>query len=191
MRIIPSFTLATLLLSACSSTVGALQEDNLKNPLYAAQYYADLTERMVNLELQKDPVTKDTRKKAIIDQVRKNGVANEQRAANVKAQGQEGTFVSDSELVRGEVLLLKHTLFFGVDFAAVPGPQLHVFLSTALDPRDVHFPDSTAVDLGPLPDVFGAQSMSIAENADLSKIRTVVLYDVKLGQMYGFAQLSK
>ncbi len=191
MRITPLLTLSALLLTACGTTTGALQKDNLKNPLYAAQYYADLTERMVNLELQKDPVTKDARKKAIIDQTRKNGVANEQRAASVKAQGQEGTFVSDSGLVRGEVLLLKHTLFFGVDFAAVPGPELHVFVSTVLDPRDVRFPDSTAVDLGPLPDVFGAQSMSIAETADLSKMRSAVLHDVKLGQMYGFAQLSK
>lgn len=171
--------------------MSTVQDDNLKNPLYAAQYYADLTERMVNLELQEDPVTKDARKRTIIDQVRKNAVANTQRVASLKQQGQEGILISDSDLARGQVLLLKSTLFFGTDFSTVPGPELHVFLSNVLDPRDGQFPDPTAVDLGVLRDAFGAQSIAIAASTDLSDVRTVALYDTKLGQLYGFAQLSK
>jgi hypothetical protein len=182
-----------LLLAACtaSKATGMSLGDRLHNPLYAAHYYEDLVAQMVNLQLHNDPMLKNGGIKAAVDRTRMKGVAETQRAALLKQQGMHGAFISDHELTQGTALLLKQELFFGTDFLTVPGANLHVYLTSMIDPRDAAFPDKTATDLAALADVYGAQTFSIAQGVDLSKVRTVVLYDQDLKQIYGFVQLVK
>jgi len=69
---------------------------------------------------------------------------------------------------------------------------LHVYLTNAVDPRDVAFPDPSAKDIGLIASPYGAQSYALALTPDeLKKYRTVVLLDRELNRIYGFAQLSK
>lgn len=160
----------------------------MENPLFAERYHDDLVEHMVDLVLQNDPLATDEEMKDIVEDTRVEGLAGATDATDRQREGLIGPIQSDFDLAFGEALLLNGTLFLSPDFEAVPGPNLHIMLSTVLDPRDGSFPDEAAVDLGAV-NPFGAQALALPADAP-EGLRTLVLYDLKLKRIYGFAQLS-
>jgi hypothetical protein len=182
---------ASLLLAACAPK--PQQETSLfENPLYAEWYYKDLIENMMNLEIQNDPIVKDASMKSMIQKVRQDALSKAQEATAARQAGQLGLLIPDTQEVRGQVLLAGGKLFFSPDTDIMPGPDLRVYLTPMIDPREGSgsvkvFPDASAVDLGPLQNPYGPSTYALPEN--LPDIRSVVLWDAKLKRIYAFAQL--
>jgi len=165
-------------------------DSRLSNPLFAEQYYEALVQRMVELAIQEDPILEDESKALIIEKARRDGLKKSNAAEQKQLPGNFGEFVGAKEFTRGAALYVKDMLFFGSGFETDPGPKLHIFLTTIVDPRDVTFPDETAMDLGLLMSPYGAQRYAVTPVENPTLYRTVVLYDKALERVYGFAQLS-
>jgi len=195
----PSFALTLVLgsiaLAGCSSPVSDNQADLLKNPLYARYYYQDQADMMANYNIQNDPILKDSEKKGVIESVRTRALEHLQNANAKINAGRRGSFVSDTDYAAGNALLADGTLFFGQDFNTLPGPEVYVYASMLLDPRDgsgsVLFPDESAVNLGPLKPPYGAQTYGVPADHKDKAFRLVGLWDKRLGRLLGFAQLSQ
>lgn len=192
-----SLICATLVLTACGNQAALPTKDQslqerLRNPLYAESYYDVLTEQMVNFALDTTFV-EETGSQSTIDRTRTRSLEHSGLAVEAQQKGKSGKFISDRGLTFGEALLLEDVLYFGTDFETSPGPALQVYLSNVIDPRDVEFPDDSSVALGPLKDVFGAQSLSVPERpaTHTGSLRTVVLWDADLEFIYGFVQLRQ
>ena len=184
--------LAALSLAACSGAAGTVTlEQNLQNPLYAEQYYDVLLDRMVELDIQDDPLMQDASKAALVEDTRLDALKKAKEATQRQREGATGQFIGAGEEVRGEALYANNMLYFGPTFETYPGPELHAFLSTVVDPRDVEFPDGSSLDLGRVESAFGAQSMAVPEVENPLLYRTVALWDTKLERLYGFAQLAQ
>jgi hypothetical protein len=82
-------------------------------------------------------------------------------------------------------------LYLSSDFVSKPGTNLHVYLTTVVDPRDGSFPDPTAIDLGAIQTVYGAQQFAVPKQEKPELLRTFVLWDKGFNRLYGFAQLTK
>ena len=186
--------LPLLLLTGCSPTVkqSASLEQYLNNPLYAKQFYTELTDEMVNIEIREPDTLKDKHEASLIRNTKDHSLNLAQLETQKMNSGTTGNFVQVKQSTQGTVLLTQQGLFFGTDFTVEPGPSLHVYLTNAVDPRDVAFPDPSAKDIGLIASPYGAQSYALALTPDeLKKYRTVVLLDRELNRIYGFAQLSK
>jgi hypothetical protein len=143
-----------ILLVGCGSTMSA--GDPMGNPLYAERYHDDMVEQMVDLVLQNDPLTKDDAMSDIIEDTRVDSLRAAEDANDEQDPGLHGQIVSDFEYAIGEVLLLDGTLYIGPDFETKPGPDLHAYLTDALDPRDAGtFPSAATVDLGTVKNNYG------------------------------------
>lgn len=181
-------------LTACSQDPGSYRsnalEEHLKNPLFAEQYFENLVQRMVELVIQQDQILDNESKKAIADNVRREGLEKAKDATQTQLKGTYGEFLSASEWAKGEALYVNDTLYFGPDFQVDPGPSLHVFLTTVVDPRLESFPDSSALDLDQIQSMVGDQSYPVPKVENPLLYRTVVLFDTVLERMYAFAQLS-
>lgn len=177
-----------LILSACGAAKSAELTDLLKNPLYAEQYYDAQTEHMVDLLINSGALLKDESIKSAIDKTRLEGVRLAKEATSLQAKGKMGVIMSDTSEAGGEVLLLNGVLYLGPEFLLSPSVNVHVYLSSVLDPRDGVFPDETAVDIGPVNTTFGATSYNVA--VDTEHLRTFVLYDNTLKRILGFSQLQ-
>ena len=190
----PSLLLALplLLLSACSAPSSGSQtlDENLSNPLFAHRYYIELVDEMVNFHLNNDPIIKDSAKKAAIDDARISGTKHVEETSRLKQQGLRGSIQSETDRAAGSVLLVNDTLYFGTDFIVSPGPALHVYLTTIVDPRQVRFPDDTAIDLGPVQNPYGAQAFPLPKTDKATTYRTVAIWDNALSTFYGFSQLQ-
>ena len=198
MRRVLLFLFLSLALVACGNTAQLPQQNDvrnalLRNPLYAEYYYDDLTQQMVNLALKGDPILNEPRIQQLVDRTRNRSLEHANEAIDAQFEGSMGLFISERELVGGEVLVHNNTLYFGPNFNAAPGPSLEVFLTTVLDPRDAEFPDDSAVNLGLLQNQYGTQSVSIPDHprTGTGRLKTVVLWDTELDLLYGFAQLEK
>ncbi|MBI3331995.1 hypothetical protein HYZ99_03480 [Candidatus Peregrinibacteria bacterium] len=189
------FLAPLFLLAACGPTIneGAAitLEQLLENPLYAEQYYDLLLERMVELEIQKDPILEEGSKKSLVEDVRRDALAKAREATAKQREGFMGVFVPAKEQAHGEALYVDDTLYLGPSFDSPPGPDLRVYLSTLVDPRDGEFPDEQSLDLGRLESPFGTQRFSVKPTDSPELYRTAVLYDADLDRMYSFAQLSQ
>jgi hypothetical protein len=184
-------------LAGCGNAVGlpthdAALQDQLRNPLYAEYYYDDLTEFMVDLALQEDPILTEPSVRDTVDRARTRGLQHAALAVRAQEKGKRGSFISDRGLTSGEALLLDSVLYFGPTFDSPPGPSLSVYLTTTIDPRDGEFPDATAVRVGELKNQYGAQSFAVPmpRSGSGDTLRTAVLWDDELGLLFGFAQLS-
>lgn len=180
------FTLLSLIFFAgCSSQPSAPEN----NSLLKSQRLEELADTLANIIITEDPASKDvvTRNMITAEIAKtKEALAAEQAA---QKNGLSGPFLSVMESVQGNVLLKDGMLYLSSDFYSRPGLSLHLYLTTAVDPRDVTFPDVTAVDLGALDYPFGP--MAFAVHGDKTEnMRTAVLWDAKLKRLYGFAQLS-
>ncbi len=168
-------------------------QDKLRNPLYAEFYFDDLTEQMLTLALQEDPILQEPGVRATVDRVRTRSLQRAAVALAAQEKGRKGPFLSDRDIVFGDALLLENTLYFGPTFDAAAGPSLQVYLTNAIDPREGEFPDDTAVHLGPIKDNYGAQAFAVPvqpASASGTPLRTAVIWDDELDLLYGFAQLA-
>lgn len=163
----------------------------LSNPLYAETHAENMVDVMVNLEIYNDPILEDEEVQTIVDNTKETWLKVTKAARAAQAEGIKGTLIPMKEYVEGEVLYYKNALHFSTYFSSSPGPSLHVFLSKAVDPRDVLFPDESALDLGEMTAPYGAQSYPVPEVEDTQAYRSVVLWDTELNRLYGFAQISK
>ncbi len=183
----------TLLLTACSgsSSSQSTLEDRMKNPLFAEQYAEMLVDRMVELEIDKSPILEIEAKKKIVDETRRSWLELARKARTKQREGIRGVFIGIEEFTQGEGLYVDNTFYTGPTFEVDPGEELHVYLTTAVDPRDINFPDDTAIDLGPLNNPFGTNTIPVPSIENSELIRTVVIWDQNLERIYGFAQLAK
>ncbi|MFA7681492.1 MAG: hypothetical protein WCX61_00510 [Candidatus Peribacteraceae bacterium] len=190
---------SVLLLAGCTSTSSSTThpyqmttDERLQNPIYAEAYAEHMVDRMTELFIQQNPLIEDDSKRRIAETTKDEWLARARTERARQKEGRLGNFVEVDEYARGPVILLDGILYFGLSFETEPGPGLHVFLTNALDPRDVEFPDETSVDLGLLLSPFDAQYYVVPPVEDSApQLRTVVLWDTKLERLYGFAQLSK
>jgi hypothetical protein len=186
--------LSVLFLTACNGGVALspTMEEQLKNPLYAEQYWSHMTDRMVTIIINEE-FKDDAGKLAEVDKVRQESLEKAQAMTKRRGEGIYGSFVPVKETTQGIALAVDNMLYLNPDFFVYPGPALHVYLSTVLDPREGTFPDDTAIDLGIIQSPYGAQMYQTPSVKLLGEgaIRTVVLYDKLLGRIYGFAQLAK
>ncbi len=182
-----------LLLAACGAPANSTDlTELLKNPLYAEQYYDAQTDHMVDLLISSGALLDDPSIKAAIEKARTEGIELARAATSRQAGGKIGTVLSDSEEAMGEVLLLDNTVYVGPDFMVKPGVDIHAYLSEALDPREITFPDETAIDIGAVRSALGAAVYPVSLSADQTeKVRLFVLYDRTLKYVVGFAQLSE
>lgn len=166
-------------------------DEQNKNPLTASRYGDELADTMANLVIQSDPLAKDPNSRAIIDRQIEWGKQISQDARFLMTQGMFGSIIAIKESVTGNVIYLNDVLYLSSDFYTKPGPALHVFLTTVVDPRDIKFPDNTALDLGPLQAAYGQQQYPVPSRKNPELYRTFVLWDTVLNRLYGFSQLSK
>lgn len=181
---------ATLLFTACGTIQKTDISSELQNPLTASRYGDELADRLADLIIQKDPVIE---KDGVEDMIKKKietakNLANEAR--DVQGRGMMGALISVKQTTIGYGLYVDDVLWLSSDFTTDPGPSVHVFLTTVVDPRDAAFPDDTAIDLGELQTPYGAQGYDVPHQDKPELYRTLVIFDTKLERIYGFAQLS-
>jgi hypothetical protein len=183
--------IAPLLLTACGGTYNPDQKALLENPLFLEQYAEQMVDTMVNLEINENPILEDSAKKDIVDETKEYWLKQSKKARKRQRQSLKGSFITMGEYTEGEVIFTGDTVYFGPTFTSGTGPSVHIFLSKTVDPRDVEFPDETAIDLGELNVPYGAQGFLLSENLqDPTAYRTVVIWDTKLELLYAFAQIS-
>lgn len=181
------------LLAACTSEPVRTSENLetlLENPLYAERYFKDLVTTMVDMEIHEQRMLTGSGLEATVVRAKERALERAKMAEAQTREGLIGSFVPAKEEPIGQVLLLGTKLYMGSDFSTEPGPNLHVYLSTLIDPRDITFPDEAALHLGPLKNAYGAQNYDVTTTQDAKTFRTVVLYDQALKRVYGFAQIS-
>ncbi len=180
-----------LALSACSSpTVTLIEKENM-NPITASRYGDELADMMANLVIKNDPVIQKPGMRALIDKEIQYGKNIGDEARSLQERGMKGGIIALAADTQGLVLSIDDMLYLSSDFFVKPGPDLHAYLTTVVDPRDVSFPDKTAIDLGVIQNVYGASQYVVPHQKDPALLRTFVLFDKKLSLLYGFSQLSK
>ncbi len=188
--------LPVAMLAGCSANAGSSNismEQHLQNPLFAERYWEEMVDRMVSRQLNDPEIVKDPAKAAVIDEIRSSALEKAQEQTRKRREGTFGYFVSINEPTEGQALLIDKTLYIGPSFMTVPGPNLHIYLTQVVDPRDSKtFPDEATIDLGPLSSPYDEQVYHLPANTkDIEKYRTVVLYDTELERLYAFVQLTK
>ena len=180
--------LSLLSLAACSVQT---PKQVTGNPLVEAQYYDELADRLASLIITNDPMLKDTSMRAYIDKTIADAKNSAGEAHDKQSAGIMGRMIPAKQQNDGTALYVHDTLYFSSDFFSDPGPDLHVYMTQAVDPRDIAFPDKTALDLGSLQTPYGAQQYAVPHQEQKDLYRTVVLYDKGTKRVYGFVQLSK
>lgn len=167
-------------------------EQSLGNPLFAETYADHLVDRMTDFAIRNDAILEDGGKRDAIEEARTWGLDVAKEATRKQREGYIGHFVEVRQQAEGEVLYLTNVLYLSPTFFIAPGPSLRIFLSKSIDPREAtEFPDEGSIDLGRLESPYGAQQYRVPETEHPEEYKTVVLYDIELGLIYGFAQLSR
>ncbi len=179
-----------LAITACSPAGTSINEQNY-NPLTASRYGDELADTMANFIIQNDPIVEDAAVRKVIETEIARGKDIAASARKKQNKGLLGGIIQIKADVTGYALYLENVLYLSSDFTTSPGASLHLYLTTVVDPRDVAFPDDTALDLGEIQAAFGPQQYSVPTSEHQEKLRTLVLYDTQLKAIYGFAQLSK
>ncbi len=162
-----------------------------QNPLSASRYADELADSLANLIIQNDPIVKDAAMKTLVqNEIQKAKSASDEAHAKADA-GMEGTIISLKNDITGYVLYANDMLYLGPDFAAKPSLNLRVYLSQVVDPRDGVFPDTTAIDLGPLKTDYGAQQYAVPHQDHPELYRSFAIYDTTFKKLFAFSQISK
>ncbi len=106
----------------------------------------------------------------------------------------EGMFIDRSHPTRGRAVVLgdaggQRFVRFE-DFVTDNGPDLNVYLSTAPPDAPATDFDEDFVDLGDLKGNVGSQNYEIPTDVDLDRYRTVVIWCVRFGVVFGAAPLD-
>ncbi|MBI3619449.1 hypothetical protein HY213_05460 [Candidatus Peregrinibacteria bacterium] len=174
-------------------------EQHLHNPIFAERYWGELVDRMASLQMNDQKLLQDKTRAAIVDKIRQDALSREQDYTHKRHEAVIGNFVSVGEDTKGPAMFEGNTLSLGPGFETYPGPSLHVYLTMAMDPRDVTFPDATSVDLGRLESPYDSQQYDVPPlpkptgtgSVIPPHYRTVVLWDTQLQLLYGFVQLNE
>jgi len=161
-------------------------KQRLQNPLFTERYAEAMVDRVTELEIQKDPLLEDEQMQQLVNTTREKWLNVGREARRLQQDGRQGRFHPVKEYTTGEALYLADTLYLDTVFETEPGPQLHFYLSTVVDPRDVKFPDETAIDLGPLSSPYGAQRYTVPPVEDASLIRVAVLFDKRFTALLNY-----
>lgn len=184
MRTLSAFVIATsVLLSACGVSG--------QNPITASRYADELADLLASLIILKDPIVEEPGMKEYLQSEIVKAKKMGDDAREVLEQGLQGMIIAGKEEAAGYAVYTENRLFLSSDFYVPPGPDLHVYLTTVVDPRDGVFPDDSAMDLGKLKTPYGEQTYSVKEVEKPETYRTLAVYDKKLKRLYGFAQLAK
>jgi len=162
----------------------------MTNPLFAEEYSKTMVDRLTNLEIGKDPILEDEKMAQFVQKKKIEWKESDRKARKLQKQGMIGQIIEIKEHSKGQALLIQNILFLGPGFVSMPGPDLRLFLTEAIDPRDLDFPDASSIDLGIVESPIGAQRYKVPMTENYERLRTAVLFDVSLGRLYGFAQLS-
>lgn len=184
------FALPCVALAACSNS-GNTVVNNSNNPLFLERYAEEIVNVVTEMEIYQDEALEVDEIQEVVNTTRRDWLEVAKEARALQREGYAGFFQGMQQYAAGEVMYVDNGVHFAPLFETEPGPGLHVILTTALDPRDVIFPDETAVDLGPLLTPYGAQSYTVEGVSNPADYRTVALWDYKLNRLYGFAQLSR
>ena len=182
--------ISTATLAGCTAKTVTI-DDLLQNPLFAERYAESMVDRLVELDITKNPVLEDPAKKAFVETQRKHWLEVAREAREEQREGTTGNLVPINEYAKGDFLYIDGTLYAGTLFEIDPLPGLHMYLTTVVDPRDVEFPDDTAMDLGPIQTAYGAHAYEVPSVENPLLYRTVVLWDDRLGRLHSFVQLNK
>ena len=185
-KILLTMLCATAILSGCAPAIRTSD-----NPLLKSQRGEELSDTLANLIISNDPIVKQPGMQTVINAEITKAKQVLADGHNDERSGMIGTLIPIKENAQGTVLYKNDTLYLSSDFYAQPGIELHLYLTTAVDPRDVAFPDKTALDLATLEYPYGAMSLQVPHQNAPELYRTAVLWDKKLNRLYGFAQLSK
>ncbi len=181
---------ATLLLSACNSHRTTDIATEIVNPLTASRYGDELADRLADLIIESDPVIQEPGMADYVTGKISDAKSIAAEARLLQDRGMMGALIGEKQSVIGYALYVDDVLYFSSDFETDPGPSLHVFLSTVVDPRDATFPDETAIDLGEIQTPYGPTAYDVPHQEEPELLRTLVLFDTKLERLYGFSQLS-
>lgn len=162
----------------------------LTNPLFAERYADEMVDAMVEFTIKNDPIIEDAAKAKVIEKNRTKWLEVARDATKAQREGTMGSYIPVSAFGRGEFLYKDDVLYVDTVFELIPGPNLQVLLTTVVDPRDVEFPDESALSLGILKTTYGAHRYTVPLQEDPLAYRTVVLWDADLEKMWGFAQLN-
>lgn len=180
---------ASVLLSACGPrTTGA--ENPADNPLLTEFREDNVVQFVTDLQIEKDPALEDGAG-AKAEAAKSEALQRGKEAKARKNKGLFGAMVAVKEEAEGTVLVEDGVLWTSVDFFVRPAPDLRVYLSGAIDPRDIPFPSTSDTDLGPLPSPAGAQGITIPADPDRVPVRSVVFRDALTQRIIGFAQVSR
>lgn len=185
------FAVTAVLAGCTGKQQGMSIKKHLENPLFAERFAESMVDRLVEIEILKDPIMEDSSRKAYVEEERKAWLEVARDAREKQRMGTAGNIVSINEYAKGDMLYVEDRLYFSTLFEVDPLPALHVYLTTIVDPRDVAFPDETALDLGGIQTPYGAQTYDVPAVDNPLLYRTVVLWDKELGRLHSFVQLSK
>ncbi len=184
-----ALALSIILLGGCSGAKSTISSHN-QNPLTASRYGDELADALANLVINEDPITKDETMMKVINQQIGEAKKIAADAREMLSEAMQGALIPIQSDAHGFAAYLHDQLFLSSDFSVEPGINLHVYLTQAVDPRDVVFPDTTAIDLGEIQGVYGAQTYQVPHQARPELYRTVVLWDIVLKRLHAFTQLS-
>lgn len=187
-----TLSLFALVLAGCATTSDSKDvslDYLLTNPLFAERYADEMVDVLVEFKIQEDPILEDKKKADLVEQKRSKWLEVARNATKNQRDGYIGNYIIHKAQGRGEFLYLQDVLFVDSVFNVTPGPNLQMYMTTEVDPRDVEFPDETAIHLGDLKTPYGAHNYNVPAQEDTKAYRTVVIWDADLEQIWGFAQL--
>ncbi len=182
---------ASVALAGCGGARLTTIERENDNPLVAARYGDELADGEANLIIQNDPILKEPGMQDKISKEIERGKKIAQDARDLMSRGMQGGIIPLNDNVGGNALYLNDILYFSSDFYCRPSASIHVYLTTVVDPRDVTFPDPTAIDLGPLQYNFGAQQYAVPYQSKPELLRSLAIYDTSIKRLFALSQLSK
>ena len=185
-----TLALSVSLIGCTAPTEKVTIEQLMENPLFAERYSDEMVGVLTDFEIKKDPIMEDKSMAKYITDLKVKWLKEAKKATNAQNEGRNGHFITMKQYTSGEVLFTYPKLYIDSVFETEPGPELHLYLTTVVDPREVEFPDETSIDFGVIPP-YGAQTFIVPEIEEPILYRTAVLWDTKLERLYGFAQLSE
>lgn len=182
--------ISSMALSACSQERTADLNTALKNPLFAERYSEEIIERLASLQIKEVEGVTDPETLTKIEKAKAQWQKVSDQASDIRFEGKYGRFnlVNNDDFVTGGVLIYNNTLYLSTDFEVLPSPNIVLYASTVVDPRENEvFPSAEDTKLLTLESPYGMQSYAV--QVDTSTLKSIVVYDTFLNRIIGFAQM--